>query len=134
MKNFWKILAAVMVIALPFVAASCSSDDDEDKPKTYEYKWEYTGISSTTQATLVIISNMNNILGTAIKAKGFTVDTENQKFSISCLAEEIDSKDSQVKSAFYGIQDDLKTAAKDLPGSPYIKITGRKQLINEKVK
>jgi hypothetical protein len=36
MKNIWKVLAAMMVVALPFMVAACSSDDDD-----YSYVQEF---------------------------------------------------------------------------------------------
>ncbi len=42
MKNILKVLAAMLVVALPFVVASCSSDDDDDKgPKQQTFAWSY---------------------------------------------------------------------------------------------
>ena len=88
MKNFWKILAALMVVALPFVVASCGGDDDEDQIPTYTYTWDLNGIdinkvSEDQQVPVINARNaVNQQIGAAYKAKGFTVDTENKKFTI----------------------------------------------------
>ena len=41
MKNLWKILAAMMVIALPFAVASCGSDDEPEPTGPYTFTWAY---------------------------------------------------------------------------------------------
>lgn len=44
MKNIWKILAAMIIVALPFAVASCGGDDEEEIP-TLTYVWELKNVS-----------------------------------------------------------------------------------------
>ena len=100
MKNLWKILAAMMVIALPFAVASCGSDDEEEEgPKTYEFTWDYdlgTSAVSEIQKLTPSLVNIDQAFATALNENGYKALSSSREFSkttekdISFLKEEID--------------------------------------------
>lgn len=107
-KNLWKIMAALMVIALPFVVASCGSDDEEG-PKTYTWTWtlqgtNLSGSATTAQKTAALTAEgkVNELFALAFKAQGFTVDTEGQKFTYQTEASPT-LYDNKVKSAVFAV-------------------------------
>ncbi|MBR0432815.1 MAG: hypothetical protein IJK15_03840 [Bacteroidaceae bacterium] len=143
MKNFWKILAALMVVALPFVVASCGDDDEDNGPKTYEYSWTLqntTPSSSATtqdkQAALTAETAINSLLAAEFRKQGFTVDATNQKFSVQSENEPA-SFDNKVKSAVYSVkaQDAYLAAAEKLPSASKLVVKrGSTNIINESLK
>ncbi|MCR5181263.1 MAG: hypothetical protein K6C30_08655 [Bacteroidaceae bacterium] len=113
MKNFLKLLAAMMVIAMPFALTACSSDDDEDddKGKTYEYEWTLSNTSLSSGATtdqkmqaLEAETQVNQMLALAFTTQGFVVDVTDQEFSVSDTQEAVSIFDNKVKSAIYSVK------------------------------
>ena len=143
MKNFWKILAALMVVALPFVVASCGDDDDEKGPKTYQYTWTLQntslGSSATTaekQAALTAEATVNTLFANAFKAQGFVVDATAQKFSVQS-ENDASGFDNRVKSAVYGVkaQASFLSAVEPLPSAAKVTVKrGSTVVIDEKLK
>ncbi len=143
MKNLWKIMAALMIIALPFVVASCGSDDEEVGPKTYTWAWTLQNTSLGSSATtvqktdaLAAEGEVNLLLAAAFKAQGFTVDAQNQKFTIE--TEELPTLfDNKVKSAVYAVlsQPTLSDIVQPLPASSKIVVKrGSTTVIENKLK
>ena len=78
MKNIWKVLAAMMVVALPFMVAACSSDDDDDKgPKEQTFTWTYDP-NIYVEATKAI----DVVFAAQIKNLGYTPDADAKTFTI----------------------------------------------------
>ncbi|MCR4995121.1 MAG: hypothetical protein K6A32_07095 [Bacteroidales bacterium] len=143
MKNLLKILAAVLVIALPMVVASCGSDDEEEGPVTYTYNWTLQntdlGSSATTNekmAALQAEATINGVLAKAFANNGFTVDADNQKFTIE-TEDDVDRYDNAVKSAVYAVLagSDVPAVAEALPSSAKVVVKrGSKTIIENKLR
>lgn len=123
MKNLWKIMAAMLVIALPFVVASCGDDDEEQGPITYTYSWTLEGVEPASNATLQERQNNLNaqaaitaLIVQEFTKREFTVDATAQKLTIS-TEENITDWDNKVKRAVSTIKgtDELAAAAEALP-------------------
>lgn len=131
MKNIWKIMAALLIVALPFVAAACGDDDKEDDgPKTYTYSWILQNTNLPASATtaekseaLIAETTINGLFATAFRAQGFTVDANKQEFTI-LTQDAISQFDNKVKSAVYAVKssDALAVAAEKLPASAKIQV------------
>ncbi len=143
MKNIWKIMAALLVVALPFVAAACGDDKEETGPKTYTYTWSLQNTNLPSSATtaekaeaLVAETTINGLFATAFRAQGFTVDANKQEFTI--LTEDAISQfDNKVKSAVYAVKSSeaLSVAAQKLPESAKIQIKrGNTSVITESLR
>jgi hypothetical protein len=109
MKNIWKILAAMMIVALPFAVASCGGDDEEEIP-TLTYVWELKNVSidkvsEDQQATVINARNqINKMIAAAYRSATvetpesknahFTVKEDEKQFSIQTekRAEDIDDE------------------------------------------
>ena len=82
MKNIWKILAAMMIVALPFTFASCGGDDEEETP-TLTYVWELKNVSidkvpESQQATVINArTQINKMIADAYRSA--TVETPESK-------------------------------------------------------
>ncbi len=143
MKNIWKIMAALLVVALPFVATACGDDDDDDGPKTYTYSWNLQNTNLPSSATtaekaeaLVAETTINGLFATAFRAKGFVVDANKQEFSI-VTDDDISKYDNNVKSAIYEVKgtDALSVAAQKLPSSAKIQVKRKgKTVITENLR
>lgn len=124
MKNFWKILAALMVVALPFVVASCGDDDDEDKVPTYTYTWDLNGIdinkiSEDQQVPVINARNaVNDQIAKAYTAKGFTVSKDDKKFTIQSETA-VKTIDERVEETFLELKrtDAFQAQASILPST-----------------
>lgn len=145
MKNFWKILAALMVVALPFVVAACGGDDeDENAPKTYTYTWTLQGTQLPSSATtaekaaaLAAESSVNTIFGAELKKQGFTVDVTAQKFETSPTQNEPNSFDNKVRAAFYAVKatEQYTIAVEPLPAASKILIKrGSTNIVSDNLK
>lgn len=109
MKNIWKILAAMIIVALPFAVASCGGDDEEEIP-TLTYVWELKNVSidkvtEDQQATVINARNqINKMIAAAYRSATvetpesknahFTVKEDEKQFSIQTekRAEDIDDE------------------------------------------
>ena len=144
-KNLWKIMAALMVIALPFVVASCGSDDEDNGPKTYNWSWTLQnttlGNNATTaekSAALEAEGKVNALFATIIKAqdKDFKVDAQTQKFSVE-TENEPNLYDNKVKAAVFSMLSDASwaTMVEPLPASAKIVVKrGSTVVIENKLK
>lgn len=144
MKNVLKIMAAIVIIALPLVITSCKKDEDKG-PKTYEYSWllQNTQLSSPTveeeEAALAAKKAVNALFTAEFTKRGFTVNASTQTFSI-VTEEDVANWDSKVKQACYTVKGmaELATAAEALPAkaSIVVKRSGSKEvtIFNETLK
>lgn len=143
MKNIWKIMAALLVVALPFVVTACGGDDEEDGPKTYTYTWTLQNTNLPSSATtaekaeaLVAETTVNGLFATAFRAQGFSVDANKQEFTIS-TEDAISPYDNKVKSAVYAVKSSeaLAAAAEKLPTSAKIQVKrGSTAIITESLR
>ncbi|MBO4801819.1 MAG: hypothetical protein J5545_08155 [Bacteroidaceae bacterium] len=126
MKNIWKVLAAVMIVALPLTISSCSSKDDDNGPWNYEYNWMLANTSlgndATTaekQAALNAESALNDALAKAFQAQGFTVNAAKQTFSKMQTTDAVSIWDNKAKTAAYSVKGaaDYLDMVEPLPGS-----------------
>lgn len=143
MKNLLKIMAAILVIALPLVITSCKKDEDKG-PKTYNYSWllQNTQLSSATleqeEAALAAKKAVNALFTAEFTNRGFKVNASAQTFSIE-TEDDVANWDSKVKQACYTVKGkpELATAAEALPAkaSIVVKRSGAKDAIfNETLK
>lgn len=122
MKNIWKIMAAMLIVALPFVAAACGSDDKEDVVPTYTYKWDLNGIDlnkiaeEDQVATINARNTVNDLVAKTYASNGFTVDAEKKSFSIQTETA-VKNVDEQVQVVFLTLKsvEAFKNAASVLP-------------------
>ena len=109
MKNIWKILAAMIIVALPFAVASCGGDDEEEIP-TLTYVWELKNVPiekvpDEQQLTVINARNqINKMIAAAYrtatvetpesKNAHFTVKEDEKQFSLQTekRAEDIDDE------------------------------------------
>ena len=87
MKNIWKVLAAMMVVALPFVVAACSSDDDDDKgPKEQTFTWTYENYldpsASDPNIYVEATKAIDVVFAAQIKNLGYTPNADAKTFTI----------------------------------------------------
>lgn len=142
-KNLMKIMAALMIIALPFVVASCGSDDEDEGPKTYNYSWllqnTQLGGSATTaerQAALLAEEAVNTLFAAEFTKRNFKVNISSQTFSVE-TTEDADVWDSYAKRAVSTVKgtDALAVAVEALPANAKIVVKrGSKELVNEKLR
>ena len=130
MKNIWKVLAAMMVIALPFVVSSCSSDDDDNGPwtLTYNWKWENVDFTNITPDSLYLVAstarvNINNQIANAYKNAGFQVNSNEYQFSIVITTNDdltIAQNDLTAQTTFtnLAITPAFQEQVKKIPGDP----------------
>ncbi len=109
MKNILKLLAAMMVIALPFALTACSSDDDDDDNNEYSWTLSNTSLSSGATAddkrrALEAEQQVNQMLAMAFTSQKFVVDVTKQTFSVSNTTEDVTTYDNKVKSAVYSVK------------------------------
>ncbi|MBQ9284875.1 MAG: hypothetical protein IJ209_01125 [Bacteroidaceae bacterium] len=143
MKNIWKFMAALLVVALPFVATACGDDDKPEGPKTYTYTWLLQNTSLPSSATtaekadaLLAETTVNGLFATAFRAQGFTVDANAQEFTIT-TEDEISTYDNKVKAAIYNVKggDALSAAAQKLPTAAKIQVKrGSTTIITESLR
>lgn len=109
MKNIWKILAAMMIVALPFAVASCGGDDEDEIP-TLTYVWELKNVSidkvpEDKQATVINArTQINKMIASAYRSATvetpesknahFTVNEDSKEFSLQTekRAEDLDDE------------------------------------------
>ena len=142
-KNLWKILAALIVIALPLVVSSCAKDDEEKGPKTYTWNWTLQntnlGSNATTAektAALTAEGEVNVLFGAAFKAQGFKVDVVGQKFTFD-TEEAPTLYDNKVKSAVYAVlaESSLAGIVQPLPNTAKVVVKrGSTTVIENKLK
>ncbi len=141
-KNLWKIMAALVIVALPFVVASCGSDEEEG-PKTYTYSWllQNTTLSSSAttaqrQAALVAEEAVNALFAAGFTQRGFKVNATAQTFSVE-TEDEASVWDGYAKRAVSTVKgtDDLAIAVEVLPSNAKIVVKrGSKVLVDEKLR
>ena len=134
-------MAALVIVALPFVVASCGSDEDEG-PKTYNYSWllqnTQLGSSATTaerQAALVAEEAVNALFAAGFTQRGFKVNASAQTFTVE-TEEDASVWDSYVKRAVSTVKgtDELAIAVMALPSNAKIVVKrGSKVLVDEKL-
>ena len=132
MKNILKVLAAVLVVALPFVVASCSSDDDnKNEPKVRTYYWEVGGINLNEipeDQQVEVINARNEVSKSVAKAysnAGFNVNETQKSFTITCKDDELTSYNEKVEITFLTLKqtEDFKDKANILPQTAYLLVT-----------
>lgn len=141
-KNLWKILAALMVIALPFVVASCGNDDEDNGPKTYTYSWLLqnttlpgTPTTAERQAALAAEDAVNTLLAAEFTKRGFTVDKNAQTFKVE-TEDAPETWDGYAKRAVNTVkgQDALAVAVEALPANAKVVVKrGSTVLVDEKL-
>ena len=144
-KNLWKILAALMVIALPLVVTSCKKDEDKG-PKTYNYSWtlQNTTLPGTPtvaeeEAAIAAKKSINALFAAEFRKRGFLdADATSQTFSVT-TEDDVADWDSKVKQACYTVKglSELFAVAGALPSnaSIVVKRSGAKDAIfNEKLR
>ena len=138
MKNLWKILAALLVVALPMLVASCGDDDEVDEIPTYTYKWELNGIDlnkvadEDQVATINARNTVNDLVARAYTVAGFTVDATNKKFTIE-TEKAVKDLDEEVQITYLTLKqtDAFKSAASVLPKNATILIQrGSTKVVN----
>lgn len=104
MKNYFKILMAMVVICLPFALMSCGSDDD-DGPKKTTYSWELKDCdapsSATNEAKIAAIQAAEAIdqaLYNKFNSNGWTADKTKRQFIVTGGSDL--TNDAAVKLAF----------------------------------
>ena len=109
MKNFWKVLAAMMVIALPFIASSCGSDDEDNGPWTLTYFWRLEGVDLNSipvdqlSDVAAALKNIDDQISQAYQAKGFKTDVAQKQFSVVITTNDditIGLQDSKANTTF----------------------------------
>ena len=135
MKNCIRIFIAAVLLALPTVFASCSSDDKPRTPRgpeTFEYHWELAGTviaqgtAAEKRAALDAEEEINSILVTSFRAKtidGASVSVDSVKQIFKVVGSDAASNDDVVRGVYYSAKADLKkAAAKGLPAQATITI------------
>lgn len=141
MKNILKVLAAVLVVALPFVVASCSSDDDnKNEPKVRTYYWEvgvdWNKISANERGSVTTAwGNLNQLIVNGLKKANYNVDADKYAFTITCKDDELVQNNRSIKGKFMEIMgtDDFIDLAELLPERSYLLVTleGKDPIVNE---
>lgn len=130
-KILWKIVAAVVIIALPFALASCSKDEEkvDNGPWKFSYKWSVDGLlldkitdDEVLNATIKARGEINKLIASAFEGEKFIdVDITNKTFTTPELTVNDDSKrnewDAKVKRAWSNLQpsNDFQDQLKLLP-------------------
>ena len=145
MKNLWKIMAAMLVIALPFVVAACGDDDEEPQPVTYTYRWTLENVdlpSGSTQqqrqAALDAQGAINALIVQEFTTRKFTVDAINQKLTVTTM-DNVADWDDKVKRAVSTLKgmDALAEAAEALPSDAKIVVkrdNAKNAIVDEKLR
>ena len=147
MKNIWKVMAAMMVIALPFIVSSCSSDDEDNGPWTLTYFWQLENVNRDVEpAQLAALGealiSIENQMVSAYKTAGFKFGEKNNVFSIEITTNDdltILRQDSKVGDVFTKLAESaaFQEAVNKLEGEPkmYIWRDGKEiiQHINVKI-
>ena len=143
MKNLLKVMAALLVVALPFVVASCGGDDEEKGPKTYNYSWSLlnttlpgTPTVAQEEAAVEAKKTINALFAAEFTKRGFKVDASAQTFSI-VTEEEVANWDGLAKRAVSTIKgtDALAVAVEALPDNAKIVVKrGNSVIVDEKLK
>lgn len=98
MKNFWKILAAMLIVALPFAVTACGSDKEEEQtgPKTYSFTWVYEDYIETSATDLLKYQNAINAIDQAFASQlnklGYKALASSKTFTITTEKESEDLK------------------------------------------
>ena len=142
-KTLLKVVAAIAIVCLPFIAASCSKDEPTG-PQTHEYSWEINGVDlnsndyAQVQIWLTALTEVNKLVASAISEKGFTVDVASKTFSIEIDRElSITPYDEKVERAILEMKEKIsfKTQAEKLPnGAKIIVKRGKETIVNRSLK
>lgn len=141
-KTFLKIVAAIAIVCLPVLAASCGSDDKG--PVTYEYNWDITGFTipndndSIATSWMLARQQVSKLLAQAIAAKGFVVNVNEKEFSIALDPEmSITPYDDKAQMAVLEVKNTTAFLAEadKLPSSARIVVKrGKTEIINRSLK
>jgi hypothetical protein len=144
MKNIWKVLAAMMVVALPFVVSSCGSDDEDNGPWDYNYSWTMTETNlpgnptaAEKQAALAAEATLSQNLAAAFQKQGFSVDVNKQTFTKAQTTDAVSIWDSKAKSAVYAVKgvENYLESVEALPASARLIVRrGGDEIYNERIK
>lgn len=135
MKNIWKVMAAMLVVALPFIVSSCSSDDDD----SWSYSWELSGIDynnikddeakiAAIRATSEVHKSIAQMINSVLQMKS-TTNTENYKGTLTFEPTkeiEIEEYNAQINNYFYNTlrkSEAFKEIIQNLPESARITLT-----------
>ncbi len=109
MKNIWKVMAAMMVIALPFIVSSCSSDDEDNGPWTLTYFWRLEGVDLNSIPVAQLsevasaLTNIDDQIAKAYQAANFKTNLTEKQFSVEITKNDditIGLKDSDANNVF----------------------------------
>ena len=136
MKNYFKILMAMVVICLPFALMSCGSDDD-DGPKKTTYTWELkdtTPPSSAASDVKIAAAQAEQAIDEALyvkfNSKGWTANKSSRQFIITGGTDI--TNDAAVKIAFNEVVLGLSSAVKSaLPDGARVAVKRGKTTVDE---
>lgn len=142
-KTLLKVMAAIAIVCLPFLAASCSKDEPTG-PETHEYSWEISGVDLNSnnyeqvQTWLTALTEVNKLVANAIREKGFTVNATEKTFTIEIeRGLSITPYDEMVEDAILDMKKltSFKQQAEKLPnGAKVIIKRGRETIVNRSLK
>ena len=136
MKNYFKIMMALVVLCLPFAFTSCGSDDD-DGPKKTTYSWELKNCdapsSASNEVKIAAIQSQQAIddaFYAKFNSKGWTADKANRQFIITGGTDI--TNDAAVKIAFNEVILGLSSAIKSaLPDGARVAVKRGKTTVDE---
>lgn len=139
MKNYFKILMAMVVICLPFALMSCGSDDDDSGPKKTTYNWELkdtTPPSSATSEAKIAAAQAEQAIDEAFylkfNGKGWTADKSTRQFIVTGGTDL--TNDAAVKIAFNEVVLAFSSAIRSaLPNGAKVSVKRGKTTIDETV-
>lgn len=137
MKNYFKILMAMVVLCLPFALMSCGSDDDDSGPKKTTYTWELkdtTPPSSAASDVKIAAAQAEQAIDEALyvkfNSKGWTATKSERKFIVTGGTDI--TNDAAVKIAFNEVVLGLSSAIKSaLPDGAKVAVKRGKTTVDE---
>ncbi len=137
MKNYFKIMMAMVVICLPFALMSCGSDDDDSGPKKTTYNWELkdtTPPSSASSEVKIAAAQAEQAIDEALFAKfnskGWTATKSERKFIVTGGTDI--TNDAAVKIAFNEVVLSFSSAIKSaLPDGARVAVKRGKTTVDE---
>ena len=142
-KTLMKVVAAIAIVCLPFIASSCSKDDDNG-PVTYDYNWDITGFTipndndSLATAWMAARSEVNKLVAKAIAAQGFDVNANAKTFKIEVDKDaKVSVYDEKVESAILSVKatSAFQAQAEKLPESAKIVVNrGKTNVVNRSLR
>ncbi|MBR4388714.1 MAG: hypothetical protein IKT00_06010 [Prevotella sp.] len=136
MKNYFKIMMALVVICLPFAFTSCGSDDDEG-PKKTTYNWELintTPPGSATSEVKIAAAQAEQAIDEALynkfNGKGWTATKAERKFIVTGGTDI--TNDQLVKIAFNEVLYNLSASTKEaLPNGAQVAVKRGKTTVDK---